>query len=494
VQASSPATIESMARPGRGKLPLCLPLLLALLCAPASALTIDGRSRVHAVIGQPLALVIPLSVSGAAPTGVEVQVTPAPGLADEEEAVAESVKASYDPLHSSIRLSTAQRVLVPAIRLHLVISADAFVVEHDFDLLVDLPDFNREYERGAAPDTAQTAPAGDDDGSGIRLLATHGEENPATHFGDSAATPRPASIAAADATTSVVAGAATDASVAAPAPQPATDTTPIASQARHRPPKTYAVHRGETLSTIAAQLATADTVPAASLKLALYEANPQAFTAAAPEHPIAGKELRVPDPVLVRNEPRERVSAFEKYLRHPLGNWKPPSFVSFGEASLEQAPHAGAHADFFRAILTVTAAALVLLCATLLVRRMRPRLHITLPSLPRLRMPHLRFTLPARAAPAAKPPELRKLPLPAADTLSDASAEEEIRHLRQMLKQQPWRSDLRFQLAQRMFKSGDAKGFGEVAAALKQVLNEEAWGRVCAMGQVLLPADPRFLN
>jgi hypothetical protein len=480
-----------------------LPLLLILSSMPATALVLDGHSRVHAVIGQPLSVVLPLSFSGGPTGGVDVRVMPAPGLADAEEEVAESVTASYDAAHSLVRLSTPQRVLVPAISLHLVISTGSFVVNRDFDVLVDLPDFNREYDR--APATAEagagsTATAAAE-GVAPSLLIVPGEGQPASSYGDSSVrdvalrvdAPRPQ------------AGAAT-----APRPAPR--------------PDSYAVRSGDTLSGIAAQLAKARAVPAAPLGLALYEANPQAFPPTAPEHPIPGKQLLVPEPLVVRSEPAERVSAFGQYLKHPLGTWQLPSFVSFGEAAVERPVAARAQAQFFRPLLTVLLVALLLGALAEAGRRFAPRLapqpglgeasrwsrEALLPAWRQLMQTaaeqmHFdwRRLLPQKPAvpPDAAPEELpEQLPQAVAnETLperemppADSGLEQETRRLRQMLIEQPWRSDLRYQLAQRLYKAGDARGFGDMAAPLKQVLNGESWQRVSAMGRQLLPGDARF--
>jgi hypothetical protein len=61
-----------------------------------------------------------------------------------------------------------------------------------------------------------------------------------------------------------------------------------------------------------------------------------------------------------------------------------------------------------------------------------------------------------------------------------------------MLVEKPWRSDIRFQLAQRLYKAGDAPGFAEVAPELKSSLSVGVWQRVRAMGRDLLRDDPRF--
>jgi len=408
----------------------------------------DGRSRVHAVIGQPLAIVLPLNFSGAPASGVEVQVSPAPGLPDAEEAVAETVQASYDPLHSVIRLSTARRVVVPAISLHLAIITDSFVVSRDFDVLIDLPDFNRQFDRGEAPDADEDAAAPGSDNLGLGTLILHSQERHTALFGDASASDGDG-----------LPNAARPSATPPPSPRPV------------RRPDSYTAHNASTLPASATHLARTHAVQAAAPSPALDEPDPRAFPAAAPELPPAG--LPLPDTVAVRSAPPGPGAAFMQYLRHPLGDWKLP--VSFGATSPDPGTpnNGGSHGAFFRTPLTVLGIAAALLALALLARKLRPK-----PALPQSPRPAPR--------PAARQP-------PAADPVIESPIEQEIR-LRKMLGEQPWRSDLRYQLAQRLFKARDAKGFAEVASGLKAALNEEAWQHVCVMGQELLPADARFRN
>jgi hypothetical protein len=191
----------------------------------------------------------------------------------------------------------------------------------------------------------------------------------------------------------------------------------------------------------------------------------------------------------VAARPTGQVQAFAEYEKNPQGVWrKPAALLSLGEARLERpAANGAAHEDFLRGMLTVAAGAAGLLLGALLLRRLAQRLRsIRLPRLPALKLP--RFKLPALPALRRQPAEA--LAVAGADGAS--SVEQEIQRLRAMLNEKPWRSDIRYQLAQRLYKARDAEGFGQIAPRLKAALNEEAWLRVRAMGRELRPGDPAY--
>lgn len=440
-----------------------LALAALLSCAAARALSLDSRSQLHAVIGQPLSLDLPLSLAGAAANAVTVQVMPQPDLPDEEQAVAESVHARYDAAGEQVHLSTTQRVLVPAIGLHLVVTAGALVLNHDVDVLVDVPDLYTQHtaRAEAAPTGAAepSAPAAAPQ-PGLRLYAITRPQPPARGFGDAAS----AAPAAADP------DAAARPSVTPPPPPPPPDPRP----------KTWRTRPGDTLSGIARRLAPLfDTSPEA-LSLALYEANSGAFQPWAPEQVIAGRVLQVPDEFVSRGEPAERVARFHAWLRQPQGAWQPYDYLPFRDAAA-QPPLSAPHPDFAGAIALVAAVALLLLAGALLLRRLRLRSLMT------------RY-VPMSAVQVRK---IRRIVIPAPPPrrgLSQGAVTEKLRikRLREVLDHYPFRSDIRYRLAQRLHKAGDGRTFAQIAPPLRPSLSPEAWARICAMGRELVPDDPRF--
>jgi len=272
----------------------------ALLPGAAAALSVDGRSQIHAVIGQPLAVAVPVSFAGVNPSTVTVRVVPSPDLPDEEEMVAASVQASYDAERSVVRLSTPRRLTVPALGLHLVVSAGSLVVNQDIDVLVDVPDLNAQH-------TAQAeTPAADSEtqGTAIRVLTVEKPAPQGRLYGDASAR----------------GGAGDDErpSVTQPSPPPPPDPRP----------KTWQVKQGETLSSISHSLAAAYHVPFEAMALALYEGNSEAFSPKSPEQALAGKRLQVPEDFVVQGEPPSRVAQFRAWLRRPDQPWKLRAFPS----------------------------------------------------------------------------------------------------------------------------------------------------------------------
>ena len=453
---------------------LLLPAALAalLLCASARALSVDSHSQLHAVIGQPLSLDLPLSFAGLNANAVTVQVTPGPDLPDEELEVAESVQASYDAPRSMVHLATARRVLVPALSLHLVITAGALVVNHDVDVLVDVPDLRAQHSAraeaaaaaGATPPAAAVpAPEASSAATGLRVLAIQKPEAaPGRGYGDAAGK----------------AGAAVAAIGAGDAERPSVTPPPSPPPPDPRP-KTWQVRAGDTLSGISRRLAPIYQVSPEAMSLALYEANSAAFAARAPEQAIPGKWLQVPEDYVSRGEPLDRVVQFRAWLRQPQGAWQPHSYLPFSQP---QAPAAAVvHPDFIGAIALVAVAGVLLLLAGQLLRRIRLRSLVTrYVPMSTIQMKKVRrIIIPA-------PPPRRGL------SQGTVTEKLRIRRLREVLDHNPFRSDIRYRLAQRLHKAGDGHTFAQIAPPLRPSLSPEAWARVCAMGRELLPDDPRF--
>ena len=434
------------------------PVLLGVLlpCAAALALSVDGRSQIHAVIGQPLSVAVPVSFAGVNPATVTVRVVPSPDLPDEEALVAASVQASYDPEHSVVRLSTPRRVLVPTLGLHLVVTAGSLVVNQDLDVLVDVPDLNAQHF--AQSDAAPAAPAAvEAQTPGIRVLTIARPVPQGRQYGDAATRGAPADAERPSATP--------------PPPPPPPDPRP----------RTWQVKPGETLSGIARNLAGVYHVAPEPMSLALYEANSAAFSARAPELAIAGRTLRVPDDVVVSSEPAGRVAQFRGWLRQPLGAWQLRTFPSLDPA--QPAAHPGAPWWMAQALVTVTGAGILLLALAIPLRRLRLRRLVT------------RY-VPMSAVQVKK---VKRIIIPAPPPrrgLSQGSVTEKLRikRLREMLDHNPFRSDIRYRLAERLHKAGDSRTFAQIAPPLRPSLSPEAWGRVCKMGRELLPDDPRFQN
>jgi len=457
-----------------------------LPCAAAWALSVDGRSQLHAVIGQPLSLEVPVSFAGVNPNQVTVRVVPSPDLPDEEAVVAASVQASYDTERSLVRLTTPRRVTVPALGLHLVVSSGSLVVNQDIDVLVDVPDLSAQhFANEAAPAAAAAAnPAA----PGIHVLTVEKAAAPARHYGDGA-TPGAISTPGAVASVFNADSAATAAATATPSAAPATagdagrpSVTPPPPPPPPDPrPRSWQVKSGESLSGISRSLAAAWHVAPEPMSLALYEANSEAFSAKSPEQAIAGHRLKVPDDVVVNSEPAERVAQFRAWLRQPLAAWQPRSFPSLTPAAPAARP--GAPWWMAQALGTVTAAALSLLLVSLVLKRLRLRRLMT------------RY-VPMSAVELKK---VRRIIIPAPPPrrgLSQGAVTEKLRikRLREMLDHNPFRSDIRYRLAERLHKAGDSRTFAQIAPPLRPSLSPEGWARICKMGRELLPDDPRFQN
>jgi hypothetical protein len=354
--------------------------------------------------------------------------------------------------------------MVPTIRLHLVVTAGALVVNSDVDVLVDVPDLNTQHfaRPDAAVSAASAAPAAPSQAQApaLRLYAIQPppSASPAKGYGDSAA-------AAPDA------AAAQRPSVTPPPPPPPPDPRP----------KTWRVRPGETLSGISHRLAEVYAVDPDALSLTLYEANSQAFAGKNPEQAIAGRLLQVPEEYVTKGQPAGRVAEFRAWLRQPVGTWQPRAFQSLTRSRTAAQAQGVQPREFLRAIATVAGLALLLLLVRQRLRRIRLR------SLTRY--------VPMSAIQVRK---VKRIIIPAPPPrrgLSQGSVTEKLRikRLREVLDQNPFRSDIRYRLAQRLHKAGDGRTFAQIAPPLRPSLSPEAWARICAMGRELLPDDPRFL-
>ncbi|HWY26037.1 MAG TPA: hypothetical protein VNX47_14015 [Nevskia sp.] len=74
----------------------------------------------------------------------------------------------------------------------------------------------------------------------------------------------------------------------------------------------------------------------------------------------------------------------------------------------------------------------------------------------------------------------------------ETEADREIDRLRQALARNPRRGDIRLELARELYDAGEAQEFLRVALPLEEVLHEESWERIRAMGHELLPGEYRF--
>jgi len=459
-------------------------LLGALLpCAAGWALSVDGRSQLHAVIGQPLSLEVPVSFAGVNPNQVTVRVTPSPDLPDEEAVVAASVQASYDTGRSLVRLVTPRRVLVPALGLHLVVSSGTLLVNQDIEVLVDVPDLSAQHFANEAAPAVAAEPAA----PGIHVLTVEKPAAPGRRYGDSATPDAVSTPGAAASVFNAVATGNTASSASAPDAAAAnSDGRPSVTPPPPPPPpdprpRTWQVKPGETLSGISRSLAAAWHVAPEPMSLALYEANGEAFAAKAPEQALPGHRLQVPDDVVVNSEPTARVAQFRAWLRQPLAAWQPRSFPS-----LESAPppeHPGPPWWMAQALGTVTAVALLLLLVSLVLRRLRLRRLMT------------RY-VPMSAVQVKKVKRIIIPTPPPRRGLSQGAVTEKLRikRLREMLDHNPFRSDIRYRLAERLHKAGDGRTFAQIAPPLRPSLSPDGWARICKMGRELLPDDPRFQN
>lgn len=173
------------ARPRRTppRLQLRAVLLICWLIIPLHARSDGERSRIHAVIGQPLSIQVPLRLSGTGSANVDIGVEPGSGVPDAERKVAESVIATYDPVNSRVHLTTVEGVTVPIIRLRLLVTTDMVSITQNVDVLVDLPDLNRHFDR---PDAGEQAAGSDSEAvNGIKVFEVHHAQQ-ARLFGDSA--------------------------------------------------------------------------------------------------------------------------------------------------------------------------------------------------------------------------------------------------------------------------------------------------------------------
>lgn len=459
------------------------PASLALLacCGAARALSIDGEPQLHAAVGQPLSVSVPVSLAGDELSRIYYRLTPAAGLADAEERAAAAVHASYDPAGPAIQLSTATRVTVPAIRLHLEVGAGSVVVSRDLTVLFDIPDLSQSapLDQPAAkaatkdqndardPLTATAAP------EGTRAVAIRKEEDQKTPvaFGDAAAH--------------------SSALAASAAPQAASTQMVIAPRPRYF--NTYQVKKGDTLSSIAAHLSRAGAGEPEAVMLAVFEANIDQFPAGDPMHPIPGRQLGIPDAASISSEPHYRITEFKDYLRRPVGEWQTP--VTLQPKPVEPVEEAKPKPLLpWRYLRILIGLAALLLVLTGLRRLFSGGGHARAVAARRSSISGGAPVVQPNMMLLAKGPELvRELPVQLMAPPAAEAEQTEIARLRELLDQQPARADLRLRLAQRLYEARRAAGFADVALPLEDVLSPDAWERVRAMGHELLPSDFRFL-
>lgn len=454
-----------------------LSLILLLSCRPAWALSIDGEPQLHAAVGQPLSASVPISLAGDEVSRIYYRLTPGAGLPDAEERAAASVHAGYDPAAPAITLSTNARVTVPAIRLHLEVGAGDVVVSRELTVLFDLPDLN-----ASAPleqPAAQPAPrpvAGDaradlaavampDGARGIDIRKQEPQGGGVAAFGDSAAR------------------------IAAPAaaPQPQMVIAP-----RPHYFNNYQVRRGDTLAAIGEHFARAGAGGAEAVMLAVYEANIEDFPAGDPQHPIAGRQLEIPDAASIGTEPRYRISEFKEYLRKPVGEWQVPVTLQRKAAAAPVENEGAAAAPWWRRHLhqLIGLAAVALLAMGLRKLFSRSRYARAVAEARRASNPGGAPSQPGMYINAFEPPRGRSsAPLL---TPQPETEDAEVARLRELLEQLPTRADLRLRLVQRLYEARRASGFAEVALPLQHVLQAEPWEKVRQMGHELLPYDYRF--
>jgi hypothetical protein len=452
-------------------------------CGAARALSIDGDPQLHSAVGQPLAVAVPISLSGDEVSRVYYRLTPGAGLAEAEERAAASVHAGYDPNGPSIVLSTAERVTVPAIRVRLEIGAGSVVVSRDLTVLFDLPDLNNSAPLDASAHALR--PTNDAHAE----LSTEAAPEGARGIGIRKEEQQGAPVAFGDA-----ASRRTAASAQAQAPVP-TAAPQMVIAPRPRYFNSYQVKRGDTLASIAEHLARAGAGNAEAVMLAVYEANVEAFPPGDPQHPIAGRQLDIPDAASIGTEPRYRINEFRDYLRKPVGEWQVPVTLmrKAAAAAEEAAPTVPWWSRNSHLLFGLAGLALLLLGLRRLFRRSEyaraaaaaRRLSNNVSSAPPAVLSNLlQAQSPAPREPA--PSLLLAAPQP------QETEQAEIARLRELLDQQPTRADLRLRLAQRLYEARRAVGFAEVALPLQQVLNPEPWEKVRAMGHELLPLDYRF--
>jgi len=187
----------------------------------------------------------------------------------------------------------------------------------------------------------------------------------------------------------------------------------------------------------------------------------------------------VPADYVSRGEPAGRVAEFRAWLRRPRGPWQPHAYLPFDPRLAT--PDAVPHPNFLAAIAVVAGVTALLVIAGLLLRRLRLQ-------------PLLTRYVPMSSVQVKK---IKRIIIPAPPPrrgLSQGTVTEKLRikRLREVLDHHPFRSDIRYRLAQRLHKAGDGRTFAQIAPPLRPSLSPEAWARICAMGRELLPDDPRF--
>ncbi len=462
---------------------LLFPALFAA-CGAAHALSIDGEMQLHAAVGQPLSVSVPITLAGDEVSRIYYRLTPASGLAEAEERAAAAVHAGYDPSIPAIVLSTSTRVTVPAMRLHLEVGAGSVVVSRDLTVLYDIPDLSKSSPLDApAPVVGQVVPKSDNPAQvaapasapvavpdGAHAISIGKEENQKTTiaYGDAAAR----NVSAAD-----------------------TNAAPVVTQTVIAPrPKyfnNYQVKKGDTLAGIGAHFARAGAGNADAVMLAVFEANIEDFPAGDPQHPLVGRLLGIPDAASIGSEPAYRIAEFKDYLRKPVGEWQVP--VTLLHKTVEAAPEAPRETPTWRQPRNLIGAAVLLMLLWGLRKLFAGGKHKRVIAARRAMASGGAPAMPSsqqmystgNSAPRESMVELMAPPPPETE-------QAEISRLRELLAQQPTRADIRLRLAQRLFEARRAAGFAEVALPLEVVLTPEAWERVRAMGHELLPSDFRF--
>jgi Tfp pilus assembly protein FimV len=443
-------------------------------------LSIDGNPQLHAAIGQPLSVSVPITLAGDEVSRLYYRLTPGNGLADAEERAAAAVHASYDPGGSAVLLSTGERMDVPALRLHLEIGAGDVVVSRELTVLFDVPDLNKSSPLespsvrvgqvvpttpGARPAPAAAPSPGLPGGAQSIAISKEEDQKTAIAYGDAAAGHTPV-------------GAAPSKVELVVAPRP-------------KYYNSYQVKAGDTLNSIATHFARAGAGSVDAVMLAVYEANIDDFPAGNPQHPIVGRMLGIPDAPSIGSEPGYRIAEFRDYLRKPVGEWQVPVTLMRKVADEPPPPPKQEVAPAWLNLRNGIGGAVLLLILWGLRNLFAAG-------------KHKRTTAARRAASSGGASVISNLLLesveppprePVVDLMNVAAPEaeqSEISRLRELLEQQPGRADIRLRLVQRLFEARRAGGFAEVALPLETVLSPEAWERVRAMGHELLPSDYRF--
>lgn len=466
---------------------LFLGFVFAACGGAAQALSIDGELQLHAAVGQPLSVSVPITLAGDEVSRIYYRLTPASGLAEAEERAAAQVHAAYDPAVPAIVLSTSTRVTVPAMRLHLEVGAGSVVVSRDLTVLFDIPDLNKSSplesptpvvgqvvmrtDNAARPAAAPApTPAAVPDGAHAISIGKEEDQKTAIAYGDAAA------------------GGAAVNGAAATAAAPAAPQMVIAPRPKYF--NSYQVKKGDTLASIATHFARAGAGNADAVMLAVFEANIDDFPAGNPQHPIVGRQLDIPDAASIGSEPGYRIAEFRDYLRKPVGEWQVPvTLLRKAAEPVQETPRETPAWQQPRNLIGAAALLLVLWGLRALFaggkhkRTMAARRAVSTGGAPDM-LPNLLQAAPVAATPR-EPVKLLGPPPPETE-------QAEISRLRELLAQQPGRADIRLRLAQRLFEARRAAGFAEVALPLEAVLSPEAWERVRAMGHELLPSDFRF--